>query len=515
MKKNIAKASFVVALIGIISKLMGTVRQSLIAYSFGQTALTDAYNSAYKIAFLSTVIINASIIMIIIPIMDKAKTEFGLKGKNRFFNNVSTVVFLFNILLSILTIIAAPLLTDIISPGFTPEIKALTTDLARIISPGVAFLGMSICLGAYQQSNFVFAPYAAVGIINNIIFYIYLISTGSNASIYGLALVTSIGSIAQLLFMIPFMKNQKVEIKPHIDLKDKYLNDAWILLLPLILTQGVAQINVFVTNALASNIQEGIVSVMDNAYRLFSAFMNLFVMTITTVIFPILSEAFNKKDFKTIKNITNEGMDFISIILIPASAGIIALASPIVQVVYQRGEFTALDTEMTKAALIGYAVGMLGNGLKVYFNRLFISFQDSVTPFKNTVFDSFMNILLAYILIIPLNFRGLALAQGVSGTLTAVLFMIFFKKKVPDIKYGSSLITIGKLIAIAIVMGFVVNRVYYVIISIIGNSNFQALIGMGVSSVIGLLIYFMGIFILRVESATRWMKAMKLKFKRN
>ena len=78
MKNNVVRASFVVAIIGIISKIMGTVRQSLIAYSFGQSALTDAYNSAYKIAFLSTVLLNASIVMVIIPIMDKAKTKEGL-----------------------------------------------------------------------------------------------------------------------------------------------------------------------------------------------------------------------------------------------------------------------------------------------------------------------------------------------------------------------------------------------------------------------------------------------------
>ena len=97
MKNNVVRASFVVAIIGIISKIMGTVRQSLIAYSFGQSALTDAYNSAYKIAFLSTVLLNASIVMVIIPIMDKAKTKEGLEGKNRFFNNASTLVLVLNI----------------------------------------------------------------------------------------------------------------------------------------------------------------------------------------------------------------------------------------------------------------------------------------------------------------------------------------------------------------------------------------------------------------------------------
>ena len=514
MKNNVVRASFVVAIIGIISKIMGTVRQSLIAYSFGQSALTDAYNSAYKIAFLSTVLLNASIVMVIIPIMDKAKTKEGLEGKNRFFNNASTLVLVLNIVLSIISVIGARLLVDLVSPGFSEEIKNITVDLVRIISPSIIFLGVSICLGAYQQSNFIFAPYAAVGIINNIVFYIYLLIMGKEASIYGLGIITSLGAVAQMIFMIPFMRKQDIAYKPHLDLQSDYMKDAMSMFMPLMLLQGVAQIDVFVTNALATNIDTGMVSVLDNAYRLFSAFMNLFVMTISTVLFPLLSEAFNKKDYTSIKKMVRDGMDFIALILIPASIGVIALATPIVQVVYERGKFTALDTEMTKAALIGYAIGMLGNGLKVFYNRLFISFQDSVIPFINVVFNTVSNVLLALLLIIPLSFRGLALAQGLAGILSAVLFMYHFKKKIPDIHYKTSIINFCKLFIIAAVMGVAVHYIYETIVSYIGNSNLQVLIAMSGAILVGLVIYIFGIYLLKIDSVIRWMDHFKKKVKR-
>ncbi len=514
MKNNVVRASFVVAIIGIISKIMGTVRQSLIAYSFGQSALTDAYNSAYKIAFLSTVLLNASIIMVIIPIMDKAKNKEGIEGKNRFFNNASSLVFILNVILSIISVLGARFLVELVSPGFSEEIKNITVDLVRIISPSIIFLGVSICLGAYQQSNFIFAPFAAVGIINNIVFYIYLLFMGKEASIYGLAIITSVGAVAQMLFMFPFMRRQEVVYKPHLNFKSDYMKDAVSMFMPLMLLQGVAQIDVFVTNALATNIQTGMVSVLDNAYRLFSAFMNLFVMTITTVLFPLLSEAFNKKDYERIKKIVRDGMDFISLILIPASIGIIALASPIVQVVYERGKFTTLDTEMTKAALIGYAIGLVGNGLKVFYNRLFLSFQDSVIPFINVVFNTASNVLLALVLIFPFSFRGLALAHGLSGILSAILFMYHLKKKIPDIHYRSSIINFCKLLVIAAIMGAVVHFVYEAGITILGTSNFQVLIAMIGAIIAGLLVYIIGIYVLKIESVMAWMKHLKKKIKK-
>lgn len=515
MKNNVVRASFVVAIIGIISKLMGTVRQSLIAYSFGQSAMTDAYNSAYKIAFLSTVLLNASIIMVVIPIMDKAKNNEGLAGKNKFFNNASSVVYLLNIMLAVISILAARFLVNIVSPGFSEELKNITVDLVRIISPSIIFLGGSIVLGAYQQSNFIFAPYAAVGIVNNIVFYIYLLITGKEATVYGLAIITTLGAVAQLLFMLPFMRNQEVQLRPQLDLKSSYMKDAMNMFLPLMLLQGVAQIDVFVTNALASNIEVGMVSVLDNAYRLFSAFMNLFVMTITTVLFPLLAEAFNKKDYGVIKKIIRDGMDFIALILIPASIGIIALASPIVQVVYERGKFTSLDTEMTKAALIGYAIGLFGNGLKVFYNRLFLSFQDSMIPFINVVFNTVSNVLLALLLVLPFSFRGLALAQGLSGILSAVLFMYHLKKKIPDIHYGDSVLNFVKLSGIAAVMGFAVHRSYLFVESVFGTSNFQVLIAMIIAIAIGLLIYGAGLYFFRIGSVERWAKTFKGKIKRN
>lgn len=516
MKNNIAKSSLIVAIIGIISKLMGTFRTILVNAAFGQSALTDSYNTALDIALIGMILVNSTISLAIIPIMSKVKEEKGLKAKNNFFNNINTITFIINIVLTILTIVGAPLLVKIIAPGFTEVWQIdLTVKLIRIIAPSVILLGFVNCYGAYLQSNYSFGPFASIGIVNNIVFYIYLITIGKNATITELAIITTIANIVQAIYLRFFMMRQEIKIKPMVNIKDSYITESVILLIPLVLAQGITQGNYYVTNALASGLDQGTISTLKNANNLFSAIHSLFTTAFSQVVFPSISDAFSQKDKSKARNLIDEGLEVVNLFLIPATIGIIVLSTPIVRVVYEHGKFTPADTIVTKAALICYSIGMLGNGLKVYLNRVFYSKQDTLTPLKNQILTVIVNIALSFILIKPFGFKGLALSTSFAAIIGSTLLIISLKKIIEDMTFGKYIASFIKITIASLIMGAVVYIVNKNIILLLGDSKKIEFISLILSTIVGMIVYTIGIFVLKVESANLVLDKIKAKFKRN
>lgn len=514
MKNNIAKSSLIVAIIGIISKLMGTFRTILINAAFGQTAFTDSYNTAVDIALIGMILVNSTISLAIIPVMSKVKEEKGLKAKNRYFNNINTITFIINIVLTFLTIIAAPLLVKIIAPGFTEAWQIeLTIKLVRIIAPSVILLGFVNCYGAYLQSDYSFGAFASIGIVNNIVFYIYLITVGKNATITELAIVTMVANIVQAVYLRLFMIKKEIKIKPMIDIKDSYMKESIVLLVPLVLAQGITQGNYYVTNALASGLDQGTISTLKNANNLFSAIHSLFTTAFSQVVFPSIADAFSQKDKSKAKKLIDEGLEVVNLFLIPATVGIIVLSSPIVRVVYEHGKFTPADTLVTKAALICYSIGMLGNGLKVYLNRVFYSKQDTVTPLKNQIITIIANIVLSFILIKPFGFRGLALSTSFAAIIGSTLLIVNLKKIIENMTFEKYIISFIKITLSALIMGVVVYFINKNILFILGDSKKIEFISLIISTLIGMIVYTITIFLFKVESANIVLNKIKNKMK--
>src|SRR5699024_4012829 len=289
---------------------------------------------------IGMILVNSTISLAIIPVMSKVKEEKGLKAKNKILNKININNFIINIVLTFLTIIAAPLLVKIIAPGFTEAWPTeLTIKLVRIIAPSVILLGFVNCYGAYLQSDYSFGAFASIGIVNNIVFYIYLITVGKNATITELAIVTMVANIVQAVHLRLFMIKKEIKIKPMIDIKDSYMKESIVLLVPLVLAQGITQGNYYVTNALASGLDQGTISTLKNANNLFSAIHSLFTTAFSQVVFPSIADAFSQKDKSKAKKLIDEGLEVVNLFLIPATVGIIVLSSPIVRVVYEHGKF--------------------------------------------------------------------------------------------------------------------------------------------------------------------------------
>ena len=511
MKNNIAKSSFIILVISLLSKLMGVVRQAIINSFYGQTDLTDAYNIAYRTALLSTFVINTTINLVLIPIMSKVKEKEGIENKDKYFSKVLNYVILIDILLTVLVIVFAPILVRMRASGFTGKQFDLTVKMVRIIAPSVIFLGIVSCIGAYLHSNYSFGPFAAVGIINNIIFLILLYIFGENYSIELVAWITTIGAIAQALFLMFFVFKYKLKYYIKTGKQGNYIKETFILLIPMVMNEMVAQISILFNDNIGSTLKPGRISVLNTSYNLFGSILNLFVATIATVVYPTLSEAFNAKDFGLIKKYIKSGINTMLLFLLPATIGIIVLSEPIVKLLFERGAFDSKNTALTQAALICYSIGMVANGIKIYLNKVYFSFQDTVTPFKNQIITVALHIVFAIILVKQFEYKGLALASSIAAIISCFILMFRLKNKIKDIGFKDLIIVFFKVLIASLIMGAVVFVIYNFSNKLLGEGTIKLMISTLLSIGIGMLCYILIVYKLKIEEVNTVLAKIKAK----
>lgn len=180
---------------------------------------------------------------------------------------------------------------------------------------------------------------------------------------------------------------------------------------------------------MASGLIAGSISALNYANKLNGLILSVFVSTITTVIFTLLSKEFNNDNIGGMKKIMGYGINLILLITIPATVGLIVLATPIVEVAFERGAFTVDDTIMTSSALVFYSLGLVAASLRLLITRVYYSLQDTRTPMINGALSVGLNIVLNLIFIQFMAHSGLAFATSIANTIATLLMFYGLRKK--------------------------------------------------------------------------------------
>lgn len=453
-KKNIARASIMIALAGILSKAMGALRVMVIGWKFGQGLETDAYNAAIQVTSISMGIIAAAILTVLVPVLAQIKERHGVRGKFKFFNNISNIVIVLAIIIAVGVYIFAPVFIKIMFTKFDGEKFDLAVKLTRLGTPIIVALALQNLATGYLHSFNVYGPYAFMGIPYNLSFFVYLFFMP--LSIEGLIVTTIIATLSQFLIQVPATFKTGYRWRPLIDVKDPYMGRTMELVIPIAIGQAVQQINVIVDRNLASGLADGVISGMDNATKVNDAILAIFIAGFTTVMFPLLAEAFEKNDNERIVDLIDDAIGAVFIITIPATIGIMLMATDLIQVMFERNMFTHEDTIVAAGAFFFYSLGLTGMGLRMLFAKVYYSLHDTKTPMINGAIAVAMNIVLNFILVRFMQHRGLALATSISMTVATFILIVRLKRKLPDMNFKSYAIEFLKVLVSALVMGVVV-----------------------------------------------------------
>lgn len=506
---KIAKATIGLMIATIMAKILGFVREIVLASSYGTSFYSDAYLIALNIPNVIVAAIGQAIITTFIPLYYETKKSNNKEETNKFISNLITIVAILCCIMSIVGIIFAEPIVKIFAMGFEGETFILAVRFTRILLLSTICLALSYVITAFLQANNSFVIPGIMSLPYNIIVIISIILSskyGINIMIWG----TLIGILSQTLFMIPSSIKNGLIYKPYLNLNDKYLRKMLILVMPVLISVFANQFNVMIDKTLASTLSEGSVSSLNYANKLNLFITGLFITSIISVIYPRLSKLYNDHKKNKFNKTIVQTINCIILLILPVTIGAIVLSKPIVKLLFQRGVFDDKAVQMTSTALIFYSIGLIGIGLKDLLRRVFFSLQDTKTPMINSMIAILVNIVLNMILVKFMGHGGLALSTSISAILTTILLFRSLIKKIGDFGINNILKLFIKVTIASVTMGIIVYILYGELYMSIGM-NYA--ISLFISIAVGAISYGIMIILLKIEEIDIFISSIEGKIK--
>lgn len=458
--KKSAKSVSMVILLTLISKVLGFVRESLIASNYGAGISTDTFFIALSAITLFSTILTHTINTVLIPILSDIEVHEGKEGKLKHLNNFLNIIVLVSILITFLAFFITPYLMKVLGRGFKREQFEYVILLTRL---GLPILIISTIVGIFRgflQSEEKFVESATADLPMNIIYILFLFFLAQHFSITALMIISVIAEASKLLIQVPSIWKLGYRYQLIIDLKNKYMIQIATLIPPILLSIGINDLNSLIDKSMASSLIKGSISALNYSNLLKNLVHTVFITAIITVVFPIFSKQANAIDFIKLKKTMQVSLNLVLLITIPASVGMIILAQPVVKFVYQRGQFDEMAALMTSSALVYYLIGLTATGVKALLIQLFYALQDTKIPMKNSFYSLILNLIFNLLFIRYMGHNGLALASSLSAIVTAFILLYELRKKIGNLGLTAILQSSIKIVVSSIAMGIFVYFIY-------------------------------------------------------
>jgi putative peptidoglycan lipid II flippase len=464
---NLLKTLFTVGSMTFVSRLLGFVRDTLIARVFGAGMMTDAFFVAFKIPnLLRRISAEGAFSQAFVPILAEYKNQRSQDETQALINHVATLLGLFLIVLTILAMLAAPWVVQISAPGFASDASKfdLTVNLLRITFPYILFISLVSLAGGVLNTygNFSTPAFTPVWLNVSFIVAMLLIAPYFDNSIRVLAWAVFAGGILQLLYQLPYLGKLGLIPRISLNLKDEGVWRILKLMGPAVFGVSVAQISLLINTIIASFLVSGSVSWLYFADRLMEFPTGLLGVALGTILLPSLSKSVADKNDHEYSQLLDWGLRLTFMLALPAAVALAVLSVPLVTSLFKYGAFTAHDVSMTKVALMAYSLGLLGLILVKVLAPGFYSRQNIKTPVKIAVFTLIVTQLMSVFFVFVLDFKefkhaGLALAIGLGACVNAGLLFYHLRKNAIYQPQAGWFLFLLKLVLAVIVMGLVVH----------------------------------------------------------
>lgn len=500
---KIMKATISLMIATAFAKILGFARELVLASSYGATMYSDAYITASNIPIVIFTIIGGTLSTVLIPTYFDISGEKGENLALKYINNVFNLVIISCIIISVLGVIFTEDLVKVFAMGFEGESFKVTVSFTRVIIIGIVATGLSYIMTAYLQIKNNFTIPGLISIPKNIIIIASIILS-IKYNPYIMVWGTLIGMSTEFLFQLPYAIKQGYRYEPYVNIKDKYIKNTIILICPVLIGVAVNQVNTMVDRTLASTLVEGSVSALNYANKLNTFVMGLFILSVSAVMYPTLSKlSINKnspkEDFVKFTDTIVSSINSVILLVMPISIGAIVLSTPIVKILFERGEFDSRATTMTAIALIMYSVGMVACGINDLLTKIFYSLHDTKTPMIIGVITVVLNIVLNLILIRYLKLAGLALGTSLAFIVNAILLFCLLRKKIGNFSQDKILKTGAKSMISSIIMGIITSFSYKIFYSSLGISMIDEIIALSGAVIVGVVSYGILIILFKVE----------------
>lgn len=429
IERGLLRSSAVVGLMTMLSRVLGLVRDVVIAGYFGATDSADAFFVAFKIPnFLRRLFAEGAFSQAFVPVLSEYRTQRDHSAVKALVDRVAGALGSVLLMVTLVAMLGAPLLTALFAPGFYlsgGEKFDLAADMLRITFPYLALISLTALSGAILNSYERFAVPAFTPVLLNLtlIGFAVLLSPWFDPPILSLAWGVMAAGVVQLLFQVPFLMRLRLLPSPCVDKEDPGVKRIMQLMLPALFGVSITQINLLLDTVLASFLETGSVSWLYYSDRLSELPLGVFGIAIATVILPSLSRRHAGQNSEQFAKTLDWALRMVLLIGVPSSLALFILAGPMIVSLFHYGELTDRDVLMSMASLQAYASGILAFMMIKIFAAGYFSRQDMKTPVKIGIQAAVANMVFNLILIFPLQHVGLAAATSASAFLNAGLLL--------------------------------------------------------------------------------------------
>lgn len=448
-KNSLLYSIFTISLISLISKLIGFIREAIVAAYFGTSINMDMFFLANGVIGGAITAIASAIGVAFLPLFLEKKAKKGLAQALKMTNTICLNILVICAVVVSIIFMTSKYIANIIGMEYSYGQITILVKYIRIISitsffSVIVYLMMSILNGEKK-----YGITELTGMLYSIVTIIGVVISHKSVDVLAYTLLVSIVIQAFILYVVVYKKQEK--IKSRINLRDKNFKRLYIVLFPVVLGNTTLYINQVIDKLIASNLEEGAISALSYSGTLYSFINVLLVASLVTVFFTEFSKCKIEENIEQVKVVWKKGIVILLLMLIPISIICIFFSNEIVTLVLKRGKFNEESVILTASALAFYTIGAPFYGVRNLTIRVFYAFNDTKIPMINGIISAVANILLSIVLANILGIKGITLATSISAIISSILMVRSLKKIVGKIEFGGMWKTIFKIIIATII----------------------------------------------------------------
>ena len=459
---GLAASAGVIGAATLASRLLGLVRDQVLAYLFGAGNAMDAFNVAIRVPnLLRDLFAEGAMSAAFVPTFTRRLTHDGRAAAWRLGAQLLNALVVVTGALVLAGILFAEPLARALAGSYAavPGKLDLTAQLTRIVLPILTLVAVAAAMmGMLNSLNRFFVPALSpamynVGIIAGSALLVPLMPGLGLDPIVAVAAGALLGAVGQVALQVPALYREGFRYRPLLDPRDPGLRAILRLMGPGTLAGAAVQINLLVNLVLATGQGTGAVSWLSYAFRVMYLPIGLFGVSIAAAALPVVSRHAARDDPEAIRDTVSQALRLMLMVNVPALVGLIALADPIVALIFERGSFTAADTAATAAALRWYALGLTGYSTVRIAVHCFYALGSSRVPTAVSIGAVALNVGLNLALVQVMGYRGLALGASIAALANAVTLLALLRRRLRGLDLPRVLLVLARIAAASAAMG--------------------------------------------------------------
>ena len=524
-RERVARNTAIFSIATGVSRVVGLAREVVAASFFGTRGPISAFTIAFQIPNLvSNLFANAALSAAFVPVF----TDLLQQGRRReAFRLASTIFWIILIVLGAITavfVLAAGLIMPLFTgPTFDAPLDAFTVAFSQILFPVVLLIGLTgLFVGILQSYEHFTIPAIAPAAWNLVIIVLLVVLRShfhggyeDGNQVYAYAIAILVATFVQTLMVFGALRRIDFRLQVSIDWHDPRIKQVFMLMLPVTIGLGIVNLDQLINSVFGTLVDKEAPRAIDNAFRIYMLPQGLFSVAVATVLFPTLSRMAARQDVANMRRTIGIGMRQINLLLIPSAVFMLVLSTPIVRLVFERGQFNAQSTSLVSEALFWFAISLPFGGLNLLLTRVFFSVQRPWIPTRLAAMNIVVDIIVSIGLYKPLGIAGLIIGTvAANAVMTALQYhrlRIGFNGRLEG---AQTIMITARILLASALLGAVSWVVWTILHRLLGGSLPAQIVSVGGAGVAGVLVYSRAVLTMRIPEAHQVNRLIRTQFGR-